>query len=195
MTEEGNTGGRLLNVNTEFERFFNDIVEFQKSQFKNMGRDFPPQALWLIKDGKISIVAITTTPDGAIVNDQFTELPAPIFGRPVRPERMIRYLITVSSPQAYITVAQGWMWKKEISMEEMREIGAPFHPGTIADLPAKERLETLLFVGRSMDGTQVYTKCFEIKREIHGDDNSNLVDMVELEGCKVVSANQLNPMV
>ena len=48
----------FLNLNTDFEKFFNDIVSYQKSEFKKRGNEIPMQVLWLVKDGKITIVPI-----------------------------------------------------------------------------------------------------------------------------------------
>ena len=95
-----------------------------------------------------------------------------MFGRPPKAQRVIQFIVQDSYAHAYIIEAQGWMWKKEIPLEEMREMGFlwPLLQQTIADLPSKERIEFLSFIGRTMDGKQTFSKFLEIKREIHGDD-------------------------
>ena len=188
MTKTQNSSQlRLLNVKTDFERFFYDVVEFQKSQFRKMGKDFPNQVLWVIKDGRIDFAPIDVTYTGAIINNRFTEFPANIYGRRVRPDLVVKYLLAGCNPQAYIVTYQGWIRKGNTS--EVTD-----SPGSIANLPAGERLEILIFIGRSLDGLQAYSKYFEVKREIQGDDDSRLLDLVELDGWRAANANDLQPI-
>lgn len=178
---------RLLNVKTDFERFFYDLVEYQKSQFRKIGKDYPHQVLWVIKDGKIDLAPIDVTYTGAMINNRFTEFPANIYGRPVRPDLVVKYLLAGCNPQAYVATYQGWIRKGNTS--EVTD-----SPGSMVDLPPDERLEILVFIGRSLDGLQSYSKYFDVKREIHGDDNSRLLDLVELEGWRGANANDLQPL-
>lgn len=178
---------RLLNVKTDFQGFFHDVVESQKSQFRKMGKDFPDQVLLVVKDGKVGMASINTTYSGAIIDDDFTEFPAHIYGRPVRPDLIVKYLLGSTIPQAYVIVSQAWVRRET-------RIGMRDPPGTITDLPADERLEILVFIGRSLDGMQVYSKYFEVKREIHGDDSSMLLDLVQMEGWRAANANDLQPI-
>jgi hypothetical protein len=178
---------RLLNVKKDFEKFFYDLVEHQKSQFRKMWKEFPNQVLWVIKDGRIDLASIDVTYTGAIINNRFTEFPANIYDRPVRPDLVVKYLLAGCNPQAYVVTYQGWIRKGKAS-------GGTDPTGTITDLPPDERLEILVFIGRSLDGSQSYSKYFEVKREIHGDDNSKLLDLVELEGWRAANANDLQPL-
>ena len=173
MTQDSSQLG-LLNVKTDFERFFHDVVEFQKSRFRKMGKDFPYQVLLVVKDGKVGVVSIYTTYSGAIIDDEFTEFPADIYGRPVRPDLVVKCLLAGCNPQAYVATYQGWIRKGNTGRDRLI--------GSIVDLPAEERLEILTFIGRSLDGSQAYSKYFEVKREIHDDDSSKLLDLAVMEG-------------
>jgi len=183
---EDNSEGRLFSVETEFKSFFYDLVEHQKSEFRKTWKDFPNQVLWVIKDGRIYLAPIDVTYAGAIIKNRYTEFPANIYGRPVRPDLVIRYVLAGCNPQAYVVTYQGWTRKGKASGG-----GTPLE--IIADLPPDERLEILVFIGRSLDG-QSYSKFFEIKREIHGDDNSKLLDLVERKSWRAANANDLQPM-
>jgi len=178
---QNNSQRQLLNVKTDFECFFHDVVDFQKSKFRKMEKTFPHQVLLVIKDGKVDIATINTTYSGAIIDDVFTEFPADIYGRPVRPDLVVKFLLAGCNPQAYIVTFQGWISKGNTS--EWTDSS-----GSIMDLPSDERLEILVFIGRSLDGLQSYSKYFEVKREIHGDDNSKLLALVELEGWRAANA-------
>ncbi len=86
------------------------------------------------------------------------------------------------------------MWKKKIPREEMSSVPLPVQ-GMIADLPSKERIETLSFIGRTLDGRQTYSKFFEIKREIHGDDKSELLDIEKRIPKLKINADQALDMI
>jgi len=165
----------------EFERFFNMSVTAILSQFKNHDQTMPTQELFLVKDGKITPLAIDVAPDLRSYTISGIRYNCPP-GVRIPPEAVSQMIIERSGCEAYIRIFQSWIRKK--STTEQAEKDAKQGHGNISRLPPTERIEMLSIIGRTIDGKQILSKYFEIKREVHGDDGSKLLDMVELEGLK-----------
>jgi hypothetical protein len=184
----------LINVRTDFEKFFNHMVQFMTKSLMDPNAATPPDiALFLIVGGEVEILPITVLPDCVVISGKRQDFPAGVTNIP--PGVIVQGIIESSHAEAYVTAAQAWSRKNPTKREDtMKDVERGLSsPGFIGRLPADERIEILSFVGRTMDGEQTYSKHFEIKREIHGDDTSKLLDLIEMN-VRVPTADDLDPM-
>jgi hypothetical protein len=179
----------LINVRTDFEKFFNDMVQFMTKSLMDPNAATPPDiALFLIVGGEVEILPITVLPDCVVISGKRQDFPAGVTN--ISPGVIVQGIIESSHAEAYVTAAQSWSLREDTMKDVERGLSSP---GFIGRLPADERIEILSFVGRTMNGEQTYSKHFEIKREIHADDTSKLLDLIEMN-VRVPTADDLDPM-
>lgn len=93
------------------------------------------------------------------------------------PMDYLQQIIDKKSPEMYIFTSEAWM--KQVTHETLDEYTKKYKWGDIVKEDSK--IECLIFVGKTMDGTQKYNRIFKIIRhgteiildEIKDKDNSN----------------------
>lgn len=139
------------------ENLFNDMVEQDVKHLKENSY-LPHTVLTVVK------------------NNNIFNLPIMVMGVEKSPLDISASIIKLLSPEFYIVMAMAWgaAFKDHSKIPE-------YERGDIAKLPAQERIEVLTFTGRSMDGKFYKQQIFEIKRQIHGDDESKVIDVVDMK--------------
>lgn len=147
----------------EFKKFFNLAVRVAIDKFKRVPtKDLPPQEIILIKHGCPPIsIYLSVARNG------------------IPPSAVAGCLIQKANPDAYILVGGCWA-TKPMTDEEQEEYRKTHVYGEIVELPPDKRREMLSIVGKTKDGRQKLEKIFEIKREVHCDETSKVLDIVDL---------------
>lgn len=144
-------------MSLEFESFFNEI------------RD--DHLMMLKRDSHLLNTILVMSKNG-----QVTFAPLVVMVEQISPFEVARSVIEQTNPDFYMVIAMAW-GSKSIKRENIDNVKR----GDISRLPADQRFEIISFIGRTRDGKQELKYIYEVKREIHGDDSSKVLDIIEMK--------------
>jgi vacuolar-type H+-ATPase subunit F/Vma7 len=144
----------------EFKAFFNDAVE-TNVEFIKIHNSIPFQIIYMRKNGTNFVMPVVGI---GIPED-------------VSPLEAVGFVIKKASPDFYVVVSEGWgkTWPEGTTREEIGNIKR----GTLGKLPISERLEVLIFTGKSLDGSCQAHRLFHITRIDPADDKSKIIKLEE----------------
>jgi hypothetical protein len=150
----------LLEKEKEFMDFFNNAVDTNLEYIKKY-YSIPFQIIYMRKNGTNFVMPV--------VGIGIPENVSPLEG--------VGFIIKKASPDFYVVISEGWgkTWPKGTTKEEVMNIKR----GTLGKLPINERLEVLIFTGRSLDGSCQAHRLFHITREDPANDRSKIIKIEE----------------